>query len=153
MVGENSIDIRLAPRELEVQIKRLLVECELPDEDFPLHLEHFHVALKDGSLVGTVGLEIYQRVGLLRSLAVARPYRNHGHARRLYAAAELHARKHGIDVLYLLTNTASEYFAKLGFVSVERASVPNEIKATQEFAIFCPATATCMMKHIRGDMQ
>ena len=50
--------------------------------------------------------------------------------------------------LYLLTETASEYFKKLGFVEITRDEAPDEIKNTKQFSSLCPASAIVMRKTI-----
>ena len=53
------------------EIKELLTECGLPSEDIrPDQLKHFLVLMKQERLIGVIGLELYENVALLRSLAV-----------------------------------------------------------------------------------
>ena len=46
--------------------------------------------------------------------------------------------------MWLLTTTAAPFFARLGFATMERASAPQALQASREFAAACPAGATCM---------
>lgn len=132
-------------------IQNLLQDSDLPYEDVSDHLSHFIVAKKDNQLIGIIGLEVYERVGLVRSLAVADYYRGNGIAKRLYDRILAHAHMLGIDELYLLTTTAEGFFAKMGFVKVERNNLPEVIQATKEFQSLCPVTAVCMVKEIKED--
>jgi hypothetical protein len=56
-------------------IRRLLADCQLPSTSAELLTENSIVAMVGSRLVGTVALEPYDRLGFLRSLAVAPDYR------------------------------------------------------------------------------
>jgi len=126
----------------------LLRECALPHEDIGEHLSGLIAAKRDKNLIGTVALEIYESVGLLRSLAVTEACRSHGLATELLTQIVTHARPSGVERLFLLTTTAQDFFTKRGFASFERTLVPGAIAGTEEFRTLCPGTATCMSKDI-----
>jgi len=67
------------------QIRQLLSECGLPTLYIARHLKPFMVARAAEKLVGVIGLEVYGREGLLRSLCVKPAYRGRGIARGLNA--------------------------------------------------------------------
>jgi amino-acid N-acetyltransferase len=119
----------------------------LPYEDItPSKLGQFWT-LRDGdALAGVVGLELYDNIGLLRSLAVLKRYRGRGLGSELLSKAEEQARSQGIEALFLLTTTADEFFAQRGYERVERNSAPNAIKETAAFRSLCPDSAVCMVK-------
>ncbi len=127
-------------------VAALLVACNLPHRDIAPHLQHFTVARDGGRLVGVIGLEVHGGDGLVRSLAVADDRRGEGIARRLYASLLGRARRLGLERLYLLTTGAQGFFEMLGFHAVGRESVPDAIRATEEFRALCPSTATCMTR-------
>ena len=52
-------------------IAQLLQEAKLPLDGAQDHLDHFVLAIKDESLIGCAGLEIYGECALLRSVAVS----------------------------------------------------------------------------------
>ena len=131
-------------------IQHLLNRCQLPADDVGEHLNHFLVARKDGRIVGTVGLEVYGTSGFLRSLAVDEGFRGEGIGKALYAAVAEHAATLRIQQLSLLTTTAEHFFAKHGFVRVERNQIPQYVRATKEFRLYCPSTAVCMSKVVSG---
>ena len=54
----------------------------------------------------------------------------------------------GISALYLLTQTATTFFARYDYTPADRTRVPALITATLEFAELCPANATCMSKSL-----
>jgi amino-acid N-acetyltransferase len=133
----------------EVQIKRLLTECELPGEDItPAHLQHFLVMRDGPHLAGVIGLEVFGPVTLLRSLAVPARWRGRGIASQLAQKAEEHAWSRGVEAVYLLTTTAEGFFARRGYDKVDRDAVPGAIKETVEFQSLCPASAVCMVRHL-----
>jgi amino-acid N-acetyltransferase len=133
----------------EVQIKRLLAECELPGEDItPAHLQHFLVMRDGPHLAGVIGLEEFGPVALLRSLAVPARWRGRGIASQLAQKAEEHAWSRGVEAVYLLTTTAEGFFARRGYDKVDRDAVPGAIKETVEFQSLCPASAVCMVRHL-----
>ncbi|SDM19385.1 amino-acid N-acetyltransferase [Catalinimonas alkaloidigena] len=124
----------------------LLQTVQLPTEDLPPSLEHFLVAKEGESVVGSVGLERYEHIGLLRSLAVHPDQQGSGLGQALYEAALRHASAHGITDLYLITTTAAPYFARRGFREIARDQVPMAIRHTAQFTGVCPSTATVMRK-------
>ena len=128
----------------EESIKALLGECGLPHEDILKHLNHFILAKDGNRLIGVVGLEMYGKIGLLRSLAVASSYRGRGIAKALYTRILEYGHSQGIETLYLLTNSATDFFSRLGFAIEERDHVPESIRMTREFQDLCPSTAVCM---------
>ena len=141
--------IKLASPSDEKPIKETLKACQLPYEDIsPACLEHFFVAYQGRELIGTIGMEIFNTSGLLRSLAVAESHRGQGLGVKLTSEIEVYARSRRIQALYLLTTTADQFFSKLGYLVTDRTRVPISIQATEEFKSICPASAACMMKRI-----
>ena len=133
------------PAETEA-IRTLLIEAELPHEDFAQHLNHFLTAKQNGTLAGAIGLEIYGESGLLRSLVVDAAYRGQGLGIELGEQIFAYAKSQDVKKLYLLTTTAADFFPKLDFSTIDRDNVPSAIQNTEEFASICPSTAVCMVK-------
>jgi len=78
------MEFESARLEEEVQIKRLLAECDLPYQDItPSHLGHSLVMRDGAGLAGVIGLEVFGPVCLLRSLAVPARRRGRGIASQL----------------------------------------------------------------------
>ncbi len=136
----------------EKEVLRLLSEARLPIEDLTAEkLKNFIVARrKDGSVVGTIGLELHGDAGLLRSLAVCPAHRGKGLGKQLTHELESSARRRGLKALFLLTTTAAEFFPKLGYRSFQRDQVPAPISDTAEFKNICPALAVCLFKNLRS---
>ncbi len=126
-------------------VTALLDGCGLPTADIAAGLA---VAVRGEDLDGVVGVESYGECALLRSLAVAPGCRSRGLGERLVDLAVAMARRGGARELYLLTTTAADYFARLGFERIDRAAAPAAILATTEFAHLCPESAACMRRRI-----
>lgn len=142
-------DIRIdlaAPADFDA-LCRLLLASKLPVEDLDANkLDGFLLARQAGELIGSVGLELRGDTALLRSLAVADEYRSRELGARLASAAEQRAANLGVRVLYLLTTTAADYFAKRGYHTTPRADAPAVIGATAQFSGLCPSSSTFMSK-------
>lgn len=121
-----------------------LQKLKLPNSDLPADLSGFTIAVDGTQIVGSAGMELLGNVGLLRSVAVAETHRNQQLGQRLFTAALDHARSHQVQEVFLITNTADQYFAKNGFQPVDRSAVPDEIAQTAQFSSLCPSTAVIM---------
>jgi amino-acid N-acetyltransferase len=128
--------------------KTLLQKNNLPTDDIPTELPHFFVVKDNGVLIGTIGLECYGSCGLLRSMATDINYRNRGIASALVAELLRYAKRLGLMEIYLLTETAADYFERKGFKRIDRNEAPDEIRASAEFSHVCPSTAVLMKKEI-----
>ncbi|MFC2077907.1 arsenic resistance N-acetyltransferase ArsN2 [Candidatus Bipolaricaulota bacterium] len=136
------------PFQLEA-IRQLLDEGGLPHADITAsHLDLFLGAMLDGILVGVIGLEIFGRVGLARSLAVSRSQRGHGIASSLLAEVETLARRRGVEKLYGLTETIAEILRRRGYRHIDRNEAPPAIRGTSEFQTLCPSSAVLMAKDL-----
>jgi N-acetylglutamate synthase-like GNAT family acetyltransferase len=144
---ECPMEIITAPPESAV--KRLLTQCGLPSADITgQHLATFYGCHAESGLVAVVGLELYGKQALLRSLAVVESHRNTGVGSRLVAHAERQARDQGVESLHLLTTTAETFFQRRGYLRIARDSAPAAIQGTTEFASVCPASAALMVKRL-----
>jgi amino-acid N-acetyltransferase len=130
--------------------RALLRAAGLPAADLPDDLPHFLGCGERASPLGIVGLEDHDGDALLRSLVVASAARGRGYGRALVSAAENQAADLHLRRIYLLTETARDFFASLGYSEVDRSSAPESIQATREFAELCPASATFMAKAIES---
>ncbi len=126
-------------------ILALLEAAGLPTEDLQdQRWLHFVVARSGNRLCGAVGLEPAGELALLRSLVVAPPTQGAGVGRRLLAEARRLARQLGLRELWLLTTTAERFFAREGFVRVDRDGAPEAIRSSTEFCALCPDSAAVM---------
>ncbi|MDB5135200.1 MAG: hypothetical protein JWP37_1803 [Mucilaginibacter sp.] len=126
-----------------------MLEAEkLPASDLPATLENFLVVLQNDEVIGVVGLEIYGDYGLLRSLAVSSAWRGHGIAGKLLDKIVALAHSKGLHHIYLLTETAPDYFSRKGYKKITRGDVPVEVQQSSEFSHVCPQSAIVMKKII-----
>ena len=130
-------------------VTRLLTEAGLPTDDLPDGLEHFLACGDPDSPDGVVGLEIFGRDALLRSLVVREDARGSGIGLNLVAAAESRAADHRVSRVYLLTETAEAFFAALGYTMADRPTAPAAVRASRQFSELCPASAAFMIKMLR----
>lgn len=125
-------------------IKALLQRCELPTAD----LEQAHIAFwveeRDGDVTGVIGLQRFDAVALLRSLAVDASLRGQGVGAGLVSLLEAEAQAQGVEQLVLLTQTAQAFFARRGYGVIARDAAPAAVRETEEFRSLCPASAVCM---------
>lgn len=141
--------LRAATRADLPKIEALLTANDLPIVGVAEALRGFIVAEHEGDIVGVVGIEACcDSYALLRSTAVAQPWRGRGLGKRLVERAVSEAESRGIKALYLLTTTAEAYFPSFGFSKINRDSVPDEVKATAEFQWACCASATVMTRSL-----
>ncbi|MGD0483169.1 MAG: arsenic resistance N-acetyltransferase ArsN2 [Gemmatimonadales bacterium] len=104
----------------------------------------YAVAEGGAGLVGVAGMERHGDFGLLRSVAVAASHRGTGLGKALVADRLLWARQARLGAVYLLTTTAADFFAALGFARTARAEAPAPIRASREFSVLCPGTSVLM---------
>ncbi|MEN9938386.1 MAG: hypothetical protein RLZZ387_4965 [Chloroflexota bacterium] len=127
----------------------LLDRSELPRDGLAEHFDIAIVARDAAQVVGSAAVERYERAGLLRSVAVDPAYRGQGLGARLVGAALDQARQEGLQTIYLLTTTASEYFPRFGFEPISRADVAPAVQQSVEFMSACPASALVMRTELR----
>jgi amino-acid N-acetyltransferase len=147
----NDIKIEVFRRKDERGVFRLLSQAELPVKDLADDkFKNFLIArAKDGSVVGAIGVETYQDVGLLRSLVVHPSHREKGLGKQLVYELEPFAKSKGIKTVFLLTITAADFFKKLGYEVIQRTHVPESISKTEEFKNICPVSAVCLFKNLK----
>ena len=131
-----------------LKINELLSKNALGSDDIKAHLEYFFVATQSDSIIGVAGLEVIGKYGLLRSVAVDERFRGCGIAASLCSTLEERAVQRGIRRLYLLTESADQYFLTRGYTVVSRDNVPLAIRKTRQFSILCPDSATLMERRL-----
>jgi amino-acid N-acetyltransferase len=123
----------------------LLEGARLPTVGVGEALGAFVVAEADGVVVGVAGLEVHGRDGLLRSVVVAPSLQQAGLGRRLTERVLAEARRSGLRRVYLLTETAADYFTRYGFRPIAREDASTEVQGSVEFREACPASAVAMV--------
>ncbi len=123
----------------------LLGRVRLPGDGLEEHQDTVLVARLKGRLVGCAALELYGGSALLRSVAVDADLRGQGLGVDLTRAAVDLARRHGAKRVYLLTETAGDFFPRFGFRSIPRSAAAPEVQRSVEFTTVCPETAEVML--------
>ena len=144
----SSLTIRKARREDLDTIQSLLKLSNLPVDGVAEHIENFLLAESNGNIAGTIGLEIYPPVALLRSTAVLHDYRNLGIGTMLFNMLLRVAVENNLTELYLFTNTAEVYFKRKGFAPITRNSVQGKITSSEEFRIHTCNSAVLMKRDV-----
>lgn len=124
-------------------IVALLEKEGLPTSDIGNHI-HLYLMEQDGEALAIGGWEEYETIGLLRSVLTASHIRGKGLGRSWVQSLLDEASQKGLTDFYLLTETAAPFFEKMGFISIDRASVPSVIQTTTEFSSLCPSSAVVM---------
>ncbi len=130
------------------RVEALLKVVGLPLDGVAGGITGFILAENDSKIVAVAGLELYADCGLLRSVAVKPSVQKHGIGRELVGKVIENAKAFGVRRLFLLTETAEPFFAKMGFVRVQREEVDASVKNSLEFCRVCPDTAAAMMRKI-----
>ena len=143
-----TIEIEVASIEEQDAIRALLTENGLPVADLAQSRPWLVVAHEGQDVVGVGGLETFGHAGLLRSVAVRTPLRGSGLGRALVDRLEARARETGLSELVLLTETAKDFFEKLGYCAIERRNAPQAVQSSAEFRSLCPLSASCLSKRI-----
>jgi protein-tyrosine-phosphatase/N-acetylglutamate synthase-like GNAT family acetyltransferase len=133
---------------IEALIRASALPAEVLRDHFP---EAYVVARRGSEVVGVAALEVHDRVGLLRSVAVAPGERGRGTGIALVGDRLATAGSSGLAGVYLLTTTAAPLFRRFGFADADRASAPAALASSPEFAALCPSSATCMRLELRAE--
>lgn len=142
-------ELAVSPMPPPAAVANLLRTAGLPADDLGHHTTTtVWTATVEGQIQGAAALEQYECYGLLRSVVVAEPHRGRGWARLLTEGALSTARRADLVAVYLLTETAADYFFGLGFVAIGRRAVPPVVRQSTEFAELCPDTAIAMVREL-----
>jgi amino-acid N-acetyltransferase len=151
-IAVSTIDMKakiVIDRDSLAEVLSLLKKNNLPFEDIDLDnsmIVSYHS--DNGSLIGSGGLEFYSDVALLRSIAVEHDHRGNAIGTKIVGDLIARAKITSIKEIYLLTETARNFFLNRGFEDVARQNVPVEVQSSTEFQTVCPKTASCMIYRI-----
>jgi amino-acid N-acetyltransferase len=141
----STVELRPATVADDPAIRGLLAAAGLPVADVDTARQDFIVAAAGGQIDGCIGLERHGAAAILRSLVVREQRRGAGVGVALFERARELAGSHRVETLFLLTTSASQFFGRRGFTTVDRSLVPDEIARSAQFTGLCPTSATCMM--------
>lgn len=125
-------------------ITKLLADSALPIAGIDAPDVRFIVLREGATIIATAAIEGEAPEGLLRSVVVDQTHRQQGVGTALIGQVVAEAKLLGYTSLYLLTETAAPFFARLGFDTIPRESAPAVIRSSAEFEALCPVSATCM---------
>ena len=117
------------------RVRELLTRVEMPvEEGGDAAAPSFFVLTNESGLIGCVALEVFGDDAILRSLTVDTDHRGGGYGWMLADMAMSQARYRGVRRVYLLTESASDFFAaKFGFRVVDRSTVSAQVGASTTF--------------------
>ena len=126
--------IRPAHREDMSAIRHILEVTSLEEPARDEQQGSFFVLCNEDGRVGCVSLEVLGDDAILRALAVDPKFRGAGYGWVLADLAVSQARWRGVRRIYLLTTTASDFFAaKFGFRVVDRTTLSKQVAANETF--------------------
>jgi len=144
VLNTSTTQLRKAEQADILLIQSWLQQNDLPHSDVLDILESLFFVQHKNIDVGLGGFESYPPYGLMRSVVIAEPFRGQGYGKKLCHLLFERAIAQQIHTLFLLTTTAPDYFASLGFEQVERQTAPTILQSTTEFSHLCPSSAVCM---------
>ncbi|HLY56670.1 MAG TPA: arsenic resistance N-acetyltransferase ArsN2 [Stellaceae bacterium] len=118
-------------------------ETGLPTEDLEDAGQHFFACAEAESYGGFCRRG---SIALLRSIVVAPSRQRQGIGAALLDALLREARAAGATQAWLLTTTASGFFARHGFLWGDRSLAPPAVAATAQFSALCPSSAVLMCR-------
>ena len=95
-------------------------------EKLELEADHFTILLRDGVIIGCVGLYPYpeDRMGEVAGLVVHPDYQDTGHGNRLLDEVEKEARAQGLNNVFVLTTQAQHWFQEREFFEASLDDLP-----------------------------
>jgi amino-acid N-acetyltransferase len=132
-------------------VEALLVDAGLPLDGAAEAMALGVVAREGDRVLAAAAIERFGAHGLLRSVVVAPDRRGTGLGQGIVAAAEALARESGIHDLYLLTETAVDWFPRLGYEVVDRRVAAGVVGESVEFTTVCRDTGVPMRRRLAAE--
>jgi UDP-N-acetylmuramate: L-alanyl-gamma-D-glutamyl-meso-diaminopimelate ligase len=128
--------MRPAQRGDMAAVRAMLAAVNLADESArDDQAPSFYVLHNEKGTAGCVALEVHGDDAVLRALAVDPEFRGAGYGWMLADMAVGQARWRGVRRIYLLTESASDFFAaKFGFRVVDRSTLSRQVAASETFS-------------------
>jgi UDP-N-acetylmuramate: L-alanyl-gamma-D-glutamyl-meso-diaminopimelate ligase len=126
--------MRPAHREDMAAVRSVLAATALEEPARDDQQGSYFVLRNEDGVVGCVALEVLGDDAILRALVVDPRFRGAGYGWMLADTAVNQARWRGVRRIYLLTETASDFFAaKFGFRVVDRSTLSKQVAASETF--------------------
>ena len=117
------------------ELKAALVRVGLPDGDIgDPRILFWRFETFEDIPVGFGGIEVHGRDALLRSLVTLPPVRQLGMGAAIVTALEVEARALKCQSVYVAVSGLADFFARLGYRVCAADAVPEQIRASGEFA-------------------
>ncbi len=117
------------------EIYLLLEELDLPTIGVSDHLDNFFISVHDTKIIGIIGLEIYNKVALLRSVGVKPSYQGNKIGDGLLTVIFEYARFKSIEKIYLFTDTAPKWFERYGFIKISNDQLDPILLQSKEYTL------------------
>ncbi len=146
LLQAGNLDLRPASDQDRTAVEALLHAAGLHplDDGAQFGPQYIVAVLGENRIIGVAGMELHGDDALLRSVAVDKQFRSLRLGATLAEDRLNWARDRGIRAVYLLTDTAANYWTRFGFREIARAEAPEGIAASHEWAGGCPASSTAM---------
>lgn len=118
---------RYAREEDLPEVKALLCASPLSDGWIAEHVTQYMVSRDNAGILGCVGIDRYETTVVIRALAIAQRARSAGLGELLMSAVVADVRRSGIESIVLHTTTAVNYFASLGFRTIDARDLPQSV--------------------------
>lgn len=132
------------------RIQTILIEAGLPTAGVDAIIEDFSVVRDARGQVVAAGViewhaeEGREPDGLIRSVVVDPAFRGQGIGTRLID----HLKASTDRNLYLLTESATDFFRGLGFEPIDRSTAPSALRDSEEFRCLCGESAAFMRRSV-----
>ncbi len=126
-----------------------LAAAGLPIDDLAEPSRRFFRFGDVGGVIGTIGWEeIDETAALLRSLLVLPERRGAGWGAAMTDWALLRLAELGFTDAWVLTTSAEGLALRHGFTRIDRATVPEAVRRTRQFAGLCPASTIILHRRL-----
>lgn len=124
-------------------MKNILKSCGLSALGIESSKNTFILVEKNEAIIGMLGSICLGEQALLRSFAVEKQYRGRALGRLMLEEMEIKLREKGIKEIFLLTETAADYFSKIGFEEISRGQIPQRLLQISELDRVCSCKRRC----------
>lgn len=124
------------------EIAALLTTSGLPV--VRVHDAKYFLVADDGQIIGVIGAIYDTSQALLRSFAVSPYKRARGIGGKLVERMLIELKMNKLQEVYLITDTAADYFRHMGFQEIQREVVPTGLLTESGLDKACPCSSRCM---------
>jgi amino-acid N-acetyltransferase len=122
----------------------------LPITGISDHLENFFLAVDGEEIIGTVGLEVYDKIALLRSVGVKKSHQGQKIGDYLMVIIEELAKFMELDKIFLFTDTAEKWFERYGYSKIDSEDLDPLLKQSKEYRLCNDSVRMVKTLHLQG---